>query len=178
VYLPARAALQRATQYAATAISTEISDTWLFFDDRSMSYYWENNRNNLQNVYAALFSSAGDVQSKGEDIVIEIEGRSLSSKAGDLIVECYVVDRVIYKEVVVTATREFPILVDLSFIRFPETIPVSASSTAVVQNAEEFLRNIDIAVDFVEYIKEKFNLTDIGDTIGSFGGRVRSFLGW
>ena len=39
IYLPARAVLQRATQFAATALANEASDTWLFFDESSMSYY-------------------------------------------------------------------------------------------------------------------------------------------
>jgi hypothetical protein len=178
VYLPTRAALQRATQYAATAISTELSDTWLFFDESSMSFYWESNKGNLKNVYIDLFSGIGDAQSRGEDIVIEIEGRSLSSKAGELSVECFIVNRIVYKEVVVTATRELPAPVDLSFIRFPATIPVTATSTAAVQNADEFIRNIDLAVDFVDYVKEQFNLTDISDAISSLGSKVTSLFGW
>jgi len=177
-YLPTRAALQRATQYAATVMATEIGDTWLFYDESSMSFYWETNKSNLKNVYAALFSGSGDVQIKGEDIVIEIEGRSVSSKAGHLTIECYVVNKIVYKEIVVTATREFNVPVDLSLIRFPDTIPVTVTSTAVVQNGDEFVRNVDLAVDFAKYAAEKLGISNISETIGSFGGRVASILGW
>jgi hypothetical protein len=178
VYLPARGALQRATQYAATALATERSDTWLFYDKDTMSFYWEDNKRNLKNVYVELFSGGGDIQEKGEAIVIEIEGRSLSSKAGNLDVICYLVNRFVYKEVVVTATREFNVPIDLSFIRFPETIPVTVTSMAVVQNGDEFIRNIDIAVDFIEFTSEKLNISKATDVVGSFWDKARTFLGW
>ena len=176
VYLPTRAALQRATQYAATAIASERSDTWLFFDDSSMSYYWESEKSNLKNVYVALFSST-DTGSKGGDIVTSVEGRSVSSKAGNLTVDCHIVNRIIYKEVVVTAAREFAVP-GFSIIRFPGTIQVQVTSTAVVQNGDEFVRSMDIAVDFVEYMIKKLGLTDVAGSISSFGSRVASLLGW
>ena len=178
IYLPTRAALQRATQYAATAIATEMSDTWLFFNDQTMSYYWETNKDLLTNVYVALFSGAGDVQGKGDGIVTHIEGRGISSKAGVLEVVCYPVNRIVYKEIVITATRDFTVPVNLSLIGFPQSIPVTVTSTAVVVNGDEFVRNMDLAYDFVGFILEKFNLTNITDTIGSSMDRVSSFFGW
>ena len=178
VYLPARSALQNATQYAATALATEWSDTWLFHDDASMSFYWENDKSSLENVYASLFSGVGSIEDRVEDIVNEIEGRSISSKAGEMRIGSYVVNRVFYREIVVTATREFTVPVNLSFIRFPETIPISVTSTAAVQDGDEFVRNIDIAADFTGYISEKFGLTDVADSISSFGSRITSLLGW
>ena len=178
VYLPIRSALQRATQYAATAIATESSDTWLFFDEESMDYNWENDKSALKNVYAALFSGDDNVQDKGEEIVITMEGRSVSSKAGTLTVECYFENKIIYKEVVVTATREFKIPVNLSIIGFPSTISVTVTSTAAVQNGEEFVRNIDLAVDFGKYISKKFGLSDLAGSISSYGDRIASFMGW
>ena len=179
VYLPARGALQRATQYAATAIATEISDTWLFFDEDTMSYYWENNKKNLDNVYVALFSGTGDIQTKGEAIVAEMEGRSISSKAGELLVHCHVADSIVYKEVVVTAGREFSIApLDFSLLWFPQTIPITVTSTALVANGDEFVRNMDMAADFANYISEKFELTNIAEAISTFGNTTKSLLGW
>jgi len=178
VYLPSQAVLQRATQYAATAIATESSDTWLFFDESSIAYYHETDKNRLKNVYAELFTGSNDIQLKGEAIVIDAESRGISSKAGQLSVDSYMVNRIIYKEIVVTATREYPMPVDLSFIGFPETITVTATSTAVVLNGDEFVRNIDIATDFTEFIIEKYNLHDIKDAISSFGSKVSGILGW
>ena len=178
VYLPTRGALQRATQYAASAISTESSDTWLTFDESEAAFGWETDKDRLKNVYAALFSGMGDVQSRSEEIVSTIEGRSLSSKAGVLKVETIVVNKIVYKEVVVTATRAFDVPVDLSFVGFPGTIEITATSTAVVQNGDEFVRTLDMAVDFVGFATEKFGLTDIADTISSFGSRVSTLFGW
>ena len=178
VYLPVRAALQRATQYAATALATERSDTWLFFDENSMKYFWEDDKHSLTNVYAALFNRSVGMQSRGEEIVVKIEDQNVSLKSGDLSVECYPVNRLVYNEVIVTATREFTLPINLSIIGFPAKIPVTATSTAVVQNPDEFIRSLDMGVDFAEYVMEKFGLTDISESISSFGGKVASFLGW
>ena len=178
VYLPTRGALQRATQYAASALSTESSDTWLIFDESDAAFVWETNKDRLKNVYAALFSGMGDAQARGEEIVNTIEGRSLSSKAGVLKVETTVVNKIVYKEVIVTATREFDVPVDLSFVGFPGTIRITATSTAVVQNGDEFVRTLDMAADFVEFATEKFGLTDVAETISSFGSRISTLFGW
>jgi len=178
VYLPARATLQRATQYAATALATETGDTWLFFDEGNMSYHREKDIRKLKNVYADLFTRDNNVQAKGEAIVIEIESRGISSKSGRLSVESNILNRILYKEAVVTATREFQMPVDLSFIGFPMTIAVTATSTAVVQNADEFIRSVDMAGDFVEFIVDRYNLHSVLDAISSFGNRVTGILGW
>ena len=77
---------------------------------------------------------------------------------GDLTIECKINNYVIYKEIVVTATRKIPSPVDLSILKFPEEIEITVSSTAVVQNGDEFVRNIDLAAEFVDYIKDKYNL--------------------
>jgi len=178
MYLPARAVLQRATQYAATAIATENSDTWLFFDESSMTYYRETDKRRLKNVYAELFMDSGNAQGKGEAIVNEIENRGISSKAGQISVDGFIANRIIYKEAVITATREFPMPVDLSFIGFPKTITVTATSTAVVQNADEFVRSIDMASDYADFVSEKYGLSNITDAISSFGSRITALLGW
>jgi len=175
IFLPTRAALQRATQYAATAIAVEKSDSWLYYDDGSMSYEWETDKGNLKSVYAELFS--GVSEEKGSIIVTGIEAGCISSKDGTLEVETHIVNRIIYKEVVVTATREFEVPF-LTFIYFPNKIPITVTSTAVVQNGDEFVRNMDLAVDFVEYLVKKFNLTNITDSISTFGKKVSTLFGW
>ena len=177
IYLPAQAVLQRATQYAATAIATEISDTWLFYDENTMSYYRETDKNKLENVYVDLFSSSADIQVKGEDITISAESSCVSSKAGKLTVECIDDSRILYREIVITASREYPMPVNLSFIGFPNTITVTAASTAVALNAEEFVRTIDIASDFTGFITDRYKLHDVEDSINSFGRRVSPMLG-
>ena len=160
MYLPARAVLQRQTQIAATALATTQSDTWLEFDDRRLEYYWLNGNHAPVNVYAALLSSffKGDAQSRAEDVVRKLDEGSLVESVGDLTIECKINNYVIDKEIVVTATRKIPSPVDLSILKFPEEIEITVSSTAVVQNGDEFVRNIDLAAEFVDYIKDKYNL--------------------
>ena len=178
IYLPTLAALQLATQYTAVTLATELSDTWLYFDESSMTLRNYDNRSQLVNVYADLFTAGSDISDKGEALAAYIESRNISSKAGELTVDVSSVNNLLFREIVATATREFPMPVNLSFIGFPETISVSATSTAVVQNGDEFIRNIDIASDFVDFIIEKYNLHNITDAISSFGSRVSGLLGW
>ena len=178
MFLPTRAALQNATQYAATAIATERSDSWLFYDEGSLSYSWESDKSKLKNVYVMLFSGSGDIAERCTNIVTGIEGRSISSKAGILSVDAHIVNRFIYKEVVVTAKREFDMPVKLPLISFPDKIKVIVTSTAVVQNGDEFVRSMDIAADFVDYLIEKFNLTNIKESISKFGDQATKFMGW
>jgi hypothetical protein len=177
-YLPTRAALQRATQFTATALATQRSDDWLSFDDKTASYKWEDSKSNLKQVYVKLFSGGDDIDARSKVIVPIIEERSVSSKAGVLDVSGHLVNKIIYKEVVVTAKRVFTVPINLSFIKFPETITVTVTSTAVVQNGDEFVRNMDIAVDFFEFITKKFKLTGMTENISSYWKKASSFLGW
>ena len=160
MYLPTRAVLQRATQYAATALATEQSDTWLKFDEEDMKYSWMSQKSQLPNVYAALVGSffKGDTAEKAQTIVQKAEDTGLVHQAGELVVECQIHNYVIYKEIVVTATRTIPAPIDLTFVNFPAEIPITVTSTAVVQNGDEFVRNIDIAADFISYLNEKYDL--------------------
>ena len=179
LYLPAQAALQRATQYAAIALATEDSDTWLFYNENEMMYFHETDRERLDNVYASFFKTANnEVQEKAETIVTTLESRSISSKAGELTVEGNISGNFLLKEAVVTAVRTYPIPVDLSFIKFPDTISVKATSTAAALNTEEFVRSVDIASDFFEFIIDRYDLHNIKDAISSFGSRVTGLLGW
>lgn len=177
MYLPTRAVLQRATQYAATAIATEQSDTWLTYDESSMQYSWFRGKINLPNVYIALLnsSSKGDPQEKAETIVEKLEADSIVSHKAALDVECRLVNYLIYKEFVVTATQKIPSPVDLSFVGFPKEIPITVSSTAVVQNGDEFVRNIDLAADFIEYLMDKYNLEFKG--LSEWLNKAWKFLG-
>ena len=79
---------------------------------------------------------------------------------------------------VVSATREIPVVINLSLIGFPSSISITAESRAVVQNGDEFVRNIDLAGDFVEFIADKFELDNVSEAISDFGTRIKSILGW
>lgn len=177
MYLPQRAILQYATQHAATAIAVETSDSWVRYDTTNREYYRIDDKRDLDNVYMALLGAifTGSKKETTEDLVVSIEGDSITLASSELEVECKVLNVVVYKEIMVTATSTFKSPVDFSFIGFPSTIPITASSTAVVQNADEFIRNVDIAVDLLAFFKEKYNIDTTGIT-ESFT-KVRDFLG-
>ena len=178
IYLPTRAALQRATQIAASAIATERSDAFVRFDENALTYGWDIAKPRFPYVYTNMFSGTGDARERGGNIIINAESSGISSNAGDLRVDCYVNNYVVYKEVVAVATREFAIPLDLSFIGFPKTLSITVASTAVVQNGEDFIRNVDLAVEFVEYIGKKLKLDNVSETISSAWTKVRSLMGW
>lgn len=179
MYLPTRATLQRATQYAATALATENSDTWLFFDENSMTYYWSADKSELDSVYVTVIKSflSNYDEDKAEKIVREVEKNSVSSKAGDLEVNSKLVNYIIYKEIIVTATRTIPVPVDLSFVGFPKEIPIIVTSSAVVQDGDEFVRNMDIAVDLAEYADNKYNISETFSGVKEFFVKFKDFIG-
>lgn len=175
MYLPTRAVLQRETQYAATALATVQSDTWLDFDKSSLEYYWLDGDHEPANVYVALLSAFFKGDADAETIVKNLEEHNITSRTGELTVSCEINNFVVYKEIVVTATRTIPIPVNLSIVNFPEEIPVTVSSTAVVQNGEEFVRTIDIAKDFVVYLDKQYGLGI--DKLAEWVNRAWKFLG-
>ncbi|MCL2539450.1 MAG: pilus assembly protein [Oscillospiraceae bacterium] len=157
-YLPVRATLQRATQQAVTAIATEKSDIWLAFDENAMRF---TEKAGAENVYSALARGLLTNQDryKAETIVRNMENRSIVKTPGETIVECGAVNYLIYKEITVTATRTIPVPVDLSFVGFPKVIVITASSTAVIQDVDGFIRDIGLINDVLPYLD--WNLSDI-----------------
>lgn len=165
-YLPQKAVLQYVTQHAATALATESSDTWLAYNKTAGEMQRFNDKSKLRNVYVSLLSSIF-ANSKGvdaEDIVIKKEGDAIRFASSTLTVDCSVMNAVLYKEISVRATSTFQSPINLGFVGLPTTIPVTVTSTAVVQNGDEFIRNVDIAVDLVLFFADKYNVDVSGLT--------------
>ena len=184
-YLPQQAVLQRATQFTATALSTAHSDSWIDYDGNSF-----NTPDKPANVYASLFnafiksdeSSVADRSVRRIEnsltFINQLENYNYTEQFLDsgLTVSYDVLNFIIYKEITVTATRSIPMPVDLSFIGFPRTLDITVSSTAVVHNGDEFVRNVDIAVDFVKWLDSKFGFSDNFAKISEGMRRIESFL--
>lgn len=164
MYLPTRSALQYATQYTANAIAVERSDTWLSYNADQMKYVWISDENELSNVYVALFDTIIGKKKDYKDIatkmVESIENKTETFPSGDLEVCYYARNCVVYKEIVVTATRNVPVPVDFSLIGFPKKIPITVSSTAIVKNGDEFIRSVDLATDIVDVLRDKYEGID------------------
>jgi hypothetical protein len=158
-----------------------------------MKYEWLNDKDDLsvkgsRNVYIATVKSmlSGSNSEKAEVSVEKAENRVVLTPAGDsgefdgnLQVSFGAVNYIVYKEIIVTATRTIPVPLNLSIIRFPKEIPITVTSTAVVQNGDEFIRNMDIAVDFVEYIDEQLGISSSAafQKFSEMMGKVTDFLG-
>ena len=174
VYMPLRAAMQCSTQYAATAIATERSDTWLRFDPDTLSYYWLDDRDELGNVYSsligALVGNGRDDEDNAKQTVLNMENKNILKPSSDLTVEYGVVNYIVYKEIVVTARRT----VNLTMFGIPKNVELAVTSTAVVQNGDEFIRNMDLAVDVMDSL---FNIRDIFSSLGEICSKFNDFLG-
>ncbi|MDR2360812.1 MAG: pilus assembly protein [Oscillospiraceae bacterium] len=187
VYLPTRAVLQRAAQYTVVAMATERSDTWIYFNESSMRYGWHTDRSELDDVYVAALKSElpNSNADKAQTIAAKAENRVVLTPAGggtsdgNLEVSFGVVNYIVYKEIIVTATRTIPMPLNLSLINFPSGIPITVTSTAVVQNGNEFVRNMDIAADFVNFADEKYNISSdsFAESVEECWAKVRGFLG-
>jgi hypothetical protein len=86
-------------------------------------------------------------------------GRGIVFAPGRVDVEYEVKNYVIYQEVVVRVKQTIPMPVNLSFIGFPRDLEITQEARAVVQNGDEFVRNIDIAKDMVIWLDNKFNIS-------------------
>ena len=135
MYLPARSALQRAAQQAASAIAAEKSGVWLRYNEHAMQYEW---------LTAPDASVYGDDGEKARIIIENAEKSGPLGPRGTLEVSFETADYGMYKEITVTASRTIPMPVDLSFIGFPASLEIKAVSTAAVQNAVEFIRAADM----------------------------------
>ena len=185
VYLPQRAILQRATQYAATAVATEMGDTWLYYSDGSRELERYNDHDELSankgGVYVTLFKSIFGAGTSDVGSIVETidESENIPVIAnGDLTVECEMVNYVVYKEIVVTAIRAITLPVDFSIIGVPKEIELIVSSKAVVQNGDEFIRNVDLVVYIVDWVRTKSETIDnFFKKVGEAGDAINGFFG-
>lgn len=155
MYLPQRAMLQEAAQVAAVAIATERSDTWIEFNNNAV--YRRAVLTAGDNVYLSAFRRPDGT--KAESIVRNFATRGFVSAPGQIVVDYDIKNFVIYQEVIVTVTQNIPMPVNLLFIGFPDNITLTQEARAVVQNGDEFVRNIDIAKDMVLWLDNKFNVS-------------------
>jgi len=155
MYLPTRASLHRATQFAATAVATNISDTWVTFNEGTMTHNRFTTRAQLSSVYTEYFArNSSTSKSNAERIATKAVQNNVLPSMGTLDVKCDIVNYIIYKEVIVTAIRKIPIssVVNLSFIGFPGELVIAVTSTAVVVDGDGFVRTLDLAEDYKDSI--------------------------
>lgn len=178
IYMPLRAAMQRSTQYAATAIATERSDTWLRHNPDTLSYYWITDKRELGNVYSsligALVGNKRDDADNAKTMVRNMEQKNIQKPSSGLTVEYGVVNYIIYKEIVVTASRSVPVPLNLTMFGIPREIELKVTSTAVVQNGDEFIRNMDLAVDVMD---DLFDLSETFSGLTKICNKFTDFLG-
>ena len=182
IYLPQRAILQEAAQVAAVAVATDRSDTWISFDGQANVLRREDGDISLPNVYRSFFGGAGSMLSQAdvESIVETVVGRGFVTFPNSTIeVNRNITNHFIYKSVTVTVTQRIPVPVNLSLVGFPTEAVIIQEARAIVSNGDEFVRTIDIAVDLVDWIRNRFNSEDFGGAIDQTNdGEIRGMFGF
>jgi len=128
-------------------------------------------------VLGGLTGTKRDDANNADMMVNNILDGSIMKLSEDAEVSFGVLNFVVYKEVVITATCRIPMPVDLSFVGFPTELPITVTSSAVVQNGDEFIRSMDIAVDITHYLSEKYNLDETFKGVSDFLGKFKELIG-
>lgn len=180
MYLPQRTILQEAAQYTAIALATENSDTYIAFDGQGR----RTDKEIASSVYAstidAMLGRNLHAQEKAYDIANYLAGNGMLKVPDAVSVDLEVTNYVIYQEIAVTLRQTIPLPVDLSFIGFPKELELVQEASAVVQNGDEFVRNIDIAKDMMQWLDNKLGVSESLRKSGSLDkiGQVVQFFGF
>lgn len=176
MYLPQRTILQEAAQFTAIALATEISDTYVAFDNQGNRVAEVAVENVYVSTIKGILGSGLNAEDKAYSIANHLAGKGIISVSGEVQVELEATNYVIYQEITVKLTQSVPLPVDLSFIGFPTEIVLVQEASAVVQNGDEFVRNIDIAKDMVIWLDNKFEISKtLEEALGSIGDVVGKF---
>lgn len=167
-YLPQRMLLQEAAQYAATAVATQAGDTYVAFDD---------NGNRIRktpdiSVYVTAFKGifgGGISRDHAGQIATHRAENAIMPVSSRIDVDVKVTNFVVYREITVTLTQTVPMPVDLSFIGFPKELRLEQQASAVVQDGDEFVRNIDIAKDMMVWLDSKLGISQSLRESGALG---------
>ena len=160
MYLPQRTILQEAAQYTATALATQASDTYVAFDDNGNRIEKTPDKSVYVTLVKGLFGiDQSQAESQAEQITNNMAKNAILPVSSTVDAKVTVKNFVIYQEVTVTLTQTVPMPVDLSFIGFPTELVLVQSASAVVQNGDEFVRDIDIAKDMVIWLDNKLGVS-------------------
>jgi len=175
-YLPQRTILQEAAQAAAVAIATENSDTYVAFDEDGQRVekeypqrvFEKNGQFNKEYFNRSVYGAAIDgmwltkeeAEAKAASIVEHYAGKGVFAVPGKIDVQCSTTNYVIYQEVCVTVTQTIPVPVNFSFIGIPSELTLVQEAKAVVQNGDEFIRNVDIVKDLGIWAADEFGVSE------------------
>lgn len=159
-YLPTRAALQSATQNAATAMAVERSDTWILWDQDLSTLKVEQDVTQLGNVYRSVFDE-WEQEAKAVSLVENYDYHLLPYGADDIQVTYEYCNYITYSEIRITATVYIEIPLDLSLVGLT-SFPISVQSVATVWDGDGFVTQVDMASTIAEDLLEVLSNADNG----------------
>lgn len=160
MYLPQRTILQEAAQYTATALATQASDTYVAFDDDGNRIQKTPDISVYVTLMNGILGNNLDVKDQAEQIAAHMAQNAILPVSSTVKADLDVINYLVYQKLTVTLTQTIPMPVDLSFIGFPTELVLVQSASAVVQNGDEFVRDIDIAKDMVEWLDKKIGVSE------------------
>lgn len=181
MYLPQRTILQEAAQYTATCLATQASDTYVAFDNNGDRIRKTPDKSVYITLVNGLLGNGLEVEDQAEQIAAQMAKNAILPVSSAVTADLDVKNYIIYQELTVTLTQTIPMPVDLSFIGFPTELVLVQSASAVVQNGDEFVRNIDIAKDMVIWLDNRFEIKEtvekskLGVALGKIGDLLKEF---
>lgn len=156
LYLPQKSLLQYAAQKTANTIAVDLSDTWVTLPEGSTTL----SRILVDEIMEKREEFSLDDRQKAENLLLTLGYNSLSWEIEKISVDCRVLEDIFGKDVQVTVYANYVTPVDLSWLGFSRIIPLTISANAVVNDGDDFVRQMDFFVDLVKdggFLVEKEN---------------------
>ena len=156
IYLPTSVALQRSVEKAALIVSSHRSDLGYIYDISSDKAGVDYNKLRQESVYAYMTRGFGDEN--------DIAGKIVEKYAADTLYKgknlqiSFKQDPSDKRYIVVTAEQTLEMPFDFPILPISKTFTIRKSARAIIHDADEFIRNMDIVYDLVikkaEAVKE------------------------
>ncbi|MEG1752676.1 MAG: hypothetical protein RR234_02065 [Christensenella sp.] len=116
------------------------------------------------------FTSSNDLSDELEQAVLNYakQGSLFASNNDDVNIQ--IKNYILFKEIKGSAARTFKMPINLSLIGIDSNVTIYAASRRMVQDHDEFMRNVDLVIDATSYFDEKYGISDkiggIKDKVG------------
>jgi Flp pilus assembly protein TadG len=176
IFMCQKANLQANLQNTLIYYKNTYSDSYVTVDDE-LSY--TTNENTIAGVgsgyseptylfpYRLLFMKSVDRDAFGK-FFRKMSGYMFFDDGSNVDVTVKKTNYVIYKSITATATQEVSPAISFDMIGIDNTLTIKASGTVVISDGDEFIRDVDFAIDILEDTK-------LGDIAKDAVGKVNEF---
>ncbi|MBQ5320068.1 MAG: hypothetical protein J6K17_13335 [Oscillospiraceae bacterium] len=166
LYLYERANVQASAEIALTYCKNQMTDTYVSFDAENM-YGEDSNsastlsRFNTANVFRVFSVDAEGTEKRFKELFHKVYGHESFSNGSLEITEFKISGALFYKTIDVTIVDKINIPINLSMIGIDDdSIIYTIKLKTAVNDSDQFIRDFDIAKEFVLFLVEKSKLDD------------------